>query len=239
MIDVQILPILDDNYCYVIKSDCGAVAVLDPGVADPVIDFLEQHGLRPDYILNTHHHWDHVNGNPKLVKKYGAKIVAPKAEASKIKGAEVLLSDGDVFSLGQSEARIIETPGHTAGGICYYFEESGIVFTGDTLFVMGCGRLFEGSAEDMFQSFEKLKALPDETLVYCGHEYTQSNAEFCLAVDQDNQDLKTRAEDVSNMRADGEYTVPTTIGDEKATNLFMRTKNAEHFGQLRAQKDTF
>lgn len=239
MIDVEIIPILDDNYCYVIKSDCGAVAVLDPGAADPVLDVLKMRGLRPDFILNTHHHWDHVNGNKKLAKEYSAPIVAPKSEAHKIKGAEIFLDDGDTFSLGQSIARIIETPGHTAGGICFYFEKSGIVFTGDTLFAMGCGRLFEGTAEDMFNSLSKLKALPDKTLVYCGHEYTQSNAQFCLAYDQDNSALKKRAKEVETLRAAGKFTVPSTIGAEKSTNIFMRAKNAEHFGQLRAQKDNF
>lgn len=239
MINVTLIPILNDNYAYLIESDCGAVAVLDPGEAAPVIDVLEGRGLKPDYVLNTHHHWDHVNGNQDIVQKYGAQIVAPQSEAKKIKGAQILLSHRDVFNLGQSQAEIIETPGHTAGGICFYFEQSGVVFTGDTLFSMGCGRLFEGTAHDMYESFSKLKALPDDTIVYCGHEYTLSNAMFCLSYDKDNLALKARAENVKTLRNENIPTLPTTIGLEKATNIFMNAKSAAHFAQLRTLKDNF
>ncbi|MGN7438172.1 MAG: hydroxyacylglutathione hydrolase [Alcanivorax sp.] len=241
MITVEIIPIIEtnQNYAYLIQTDCGKVAVLDPGEADPIIDILEQKNITPDYILITHHHWDHVNGIPKIKKKYDCPVVIPKAEESKIKYGDITLNDGDVFELGEEKAHIILTPGHTAGGICYYFPDSNIVFTGDTLFSLGCGRLFEGTAEDMFTSFEKLKKLPDGTLVYCGHEYTRANAGFCLSVAPDNAALKQRIAEVKTLRAENKPTLPTTIGIEKKTNVFMQTKTAQEFGDLRRKKDNF
>ena len=176
-ISVQIIPILKDNYTYLLEAEDGTTAILDPGEADPVISVLEDRGLKLDYILNTHHHWDHVNGNPKLQKHFGAKLVVPEKEKDQIKGnINITLNEGDIFELGPASANIIETPGHTMGHICYHFAASDVLFTGDTVFSMGCGRLFEGTAEDMFKSFEKIKALPDDTMIYCGHEYTRGGA---------------------------------------------------------------
>lgn len=239
MIDIKIIPILKDNYAYLLKSPCGKVAVLDPGEADPIIEVLSAQGLRPDFILNTHHHWDHTDGNTVLKRKYGAQIVAPEKEATLIKGVDVTVKEGDVFIFGTENAQIIETRGHTRGGICFYFENSSAIFTGDTLFSLGCGRLFEGTAQDMFGGFQKIKALPDETLIYCGHEYTRGNAGFCLSQDRDNQDLKKRIEQIKALRADGQPTIPTTLAIEKKTNIFMQAKSAEEFAALRIKKDNF
>ncbi|MCF6296004.1 MAG: hydroxyacylglutathione hydrolase [Flavobacteriaceae bacterium] len=239
MINVQIIPILRDNYTYLIRSENGLTAIIDPGEANPVIDVLEAQGLTLDYILNTHHHGDHTDGNTALKGKYNAQIVAPAKEARAIKDVDIALHEGDRFEFGDDSAHIIETPGHTAGGICFYFKQSGIVFTGDTLFSLGCGRLFEGTAQDMFASFQKLRALPDDTKVYCGHEYTRGNAGFCLSQDRENPALKARIEQVKDLRANNQPTLPTTIELEKETNIFMKAKSAEEFSALRQKKDSF
>lgn len=239
MIDIQIIPILKDNYTYLLQSSCGKVAVLDPGEAAPVIEVLNAQGLKLDFILNTHHHWDHTDGNAALKRKYGAQIVAPEKEASLIKGVDIAVKEDDIFTLGTEQAQIIETPGHTRGGICFYFKDSAAIFTGDTLFSLGCGRLFEGTAQDMFNGFKKIMALPDETLIYCGHEYTRGNAGFCLSQDRDNENLKKRIEQIKALRAEGKPTIPTTLAMEKKTNIFMRAKSAEEFAALRLKKDNF
>lgn len=238
MIDTQIIPILKDNYAYLLQSPCGKVAVLDPGEADPIIEILSAQGLHPDFILNTHYHWDHTDGNTALKRKYGAQIIAPEKEAALIKDVDITVKEGDIFTLGTENAQIIETHGHTRGGICFYFEDSAAIFTGDTLFSLGCGRL-EGTAQDMFEGFQKIMALPDETLIYCGHEYTRGNAGFCLSQDRDNEDLKKRIEQIKTLRADGQPTIPTTLALEKKTNIFMQTKSAEEFAALRLKKDNF
>lgn len=239
MINVQTIPILDDNYAYLITSSDGKTAILDPGIAPPIIDILDQQNIKPDYILLTHHHWDHVNGAPKIKEKYNAQIVAPKYEKHIIKGVDITVKEGNIFALGEDKAHIIHTPGHTAGGICFYFKESHIIFTGDTLFSLGCGRLFEGTAADMFGSFEKLKALPDETLIYCGHEYTRGNAGFCLAMDPNNTDLKTRIDEIKSLRERSLPTIPVSIGTERKTNIFMHAETPEDFKSLREKKDQF
>jgi hydroxyacylglutathione hydrolase len=240
MITVDILPILDDNYAYLISAPCGTTAIIDPGHGDQIIAYLDNKNVKPDYIINTHHHWDHVNGNPKVKAKYNIKIAAPIRSENLIKGGvDIPLTDGDIFKLGDEEAVIIETPGHTMDGICLYFKESGIVFTGDTLFSMGCGRLFEGSAEDMFTSFQKIATLPDDTMIYCGHEYTRANAGFCLAVDRHNDALKKRIEEVKSLRSNGLPTLPVSLKTEKETNVFMKAKSAEEFAALRRKKDSF
>lgn len=241
MIHVHILPIIPDNqnYAYFIQTPQGLSALIDPGEAAPIIDFLEEHGFKPDYIINTHHHWDHVNGNKALSKRYDLKIIAPQKEQHRIGHVDITLKDGDIFEFGEEVIQAIETPGHTAGALCYYFEHSGIVFTGDTLFSMGCGRLFEGTPAQMFESFQKLMALPDETLVYCGHEYTKGNAGFCLLYDRENPILRARIEEVKALCKEGKPTLPTSIGLEKQTNIFMRAKSAEEFAALRKKKDNF
>ncbi len=239
MISIELIPTFSDNYAYLIEMQDGHVAVVDPGEAKPVEDVLTKKGLKLDYILITHHHWDHVDGIPDLVEKYAPKIAGPKKEAQRIGKLDIALQDQDILTIGAEEISIIETPGHTLGGICFYFKESNALFTGDTLFSMGCGKLFEGTALNMYSSFQKLKSLPDEVLVYCGHEYTKGNAGFCLAHDKDNDALKKRIKDVKELRKNGLPTIPVSLGIEKKTNLFMKAKSAEEFALLRSKKDNF
>lgn len=234
-LSIDIVPILQDNYAYILRSG-DQIAVLDPGEAAPVISALDG---RLDYVLNTHHHGDHTAGNAELIKHYNAKLVAPAAESSRIKHADVQLSDGDIFEFGETRAHIIETPGHTSGGICYYFEDDKILFTGDTLFSLGCGRLFEGTPEQMFASLQKIKTLPDDTHIYPGHEYTQSNAVFCLHMEPDNAALQNRADQINDLRVQGKPTIPVSLGLEKETNVFLRAENASEFARLRQLKDRF
>lgn len=237
MIDVQIIPILKDNYAYLLIADNGETAIIDPGEAAPIIVELDKKNLSLDYVINTHHHWDHTDGNESLIEKFDAKLVGPSKEAMKIPGLDILLSEGDMFEFGEENIQILETPGHTLGHICLYFPQNKMVFTGDTLFLMGCGRLFEGTAEQMWTSFEKLIALPDDTKVYCGHEYTSGLGKFCLTVEPENDALKQRMNEVRTLRANKKPTVPGTIGLEKETNSFMRAGSAERFAEIRALRD--
>lgn len=240
MITVDIIPILEDNYAYLITAPCGTSAILDPGHGKQVIAWLEEKSIKPDFILNTHHHWDHVNGNPEIKAKYKIKTAAPVVREHLIKGGvDIPLHDGDIFKLGDEKAYIIATPGHTMDGICFYFKDSGIIFTGDTIFSMGCGRLFEGTPADMFTSFQKIAALPDNTMIYCGHEYTKGNAGFCLSLDRDNEALKKRIADVKELRSKNLPTIPVSLKTEKETNVFMKAKSAEEFAALRQKKDNF
>ncbi len=237
MINIDIIPVYTDNYAYLIQTPDGTTAIIDPGESAPVIEILEQKGISLDYILNTHHHWDHVDGNPDLLTRYTVQVAAPAKEVRKIGRVDIPLHDGDIFHLGNQEVHIIETPGHTIGGICFYFPNSNAIFTGDSVFSMGCGRLFEGTAADMFASFQKVKALPDNTLIYCGHEYTKGNAGFCLSQDKDNDDLKQRIKEVKHLRSKDLPTIPVSLETEKKTNIFMKAKSAEEFAALRRKKD--
>lgn len=239
MITVTLIPILKDNYAYLLEADTGDIAVLDPGEAGPIIDLLSEKNLKPDYIFNTHHHGDHTAGNAALLKHYDSKLAGPKADAHRIPNMEILLSESDSFRFGTENVQILETPGHTTGGICFYFPDSGCAFTGDCLFLMSCGRIFEGTSEQMWDSLSKIAALPDETLIYCGHEYTVSNAEFCLHVEPDNDLIKNRYEEVKSLRAQGLPTIPAPLSLEKQTNVFLRAGSAENFAVLRKQKDDF
>jgi len=236
MLNVTILPILEDNYAYIIRAD-DQIAIIDPGAAEPVIDYLEKHALTPDYIFNTHHHWDHVNGNLKIKEKYGCKIIGPKEGEDKIKGLDITKRHDDVFQFGNENVQVIKAAGHTNGHICFYFQQSKILFSGDALFSMGCGRLFEGTAEDMFAGFEHIKRLPDDTQIYCGHEYTLGNAEFCLTIEPDNQDIMQRYKEVQDLRAQNRPTIPTTLGQERKTNVFLRAETAQELKRIRELKD--
>ena len=248
------IPVLTDNYIYLLHdSVSGETAVIDPALAQPVLEVLDTNGWQLTYILNTHHHWDHVGGNLELKKKTGCKIIAATADSERIPGIDRGVFEGDVIALGSHQATIIETLGHTSGHIVYYFAKDEALFCGDTLFAMGCGRLFEGSAEQMWTSLQKLKGLPLSTRVYCTHEYTQANGHFALSVEPDNLQLQRRMIEVAELRLINKPTVPSTIGDEKATNPFFREdsrslqknlglenqSSVSVFTELRKRKDSF
>jgi len=235
--NIELIPLLQDNYAYLLSADDGTCAIVDPSVGKDTISFLNKRDIKPEYVLNTHHHWDHTGGNAELKKAFGAKIAGPIADAHRIEDLDIGLKENDVFKLGTSEARIIETPGHTSGHICFHFEKDQALFCGDTLFLMGCGRLFEGTAEQMWHSLSKILDLPDETKIYCGHEYTLANAEFCLTIEPENKDLIARIEEVKSLRNQNKPTIPATLELEKRTNAFLRAGSAYRFGEIRALKD--
>ncbi len=238
MLTVTLVPILEDNYAYIIQSQ-DSIAIIDPGESKAIINALEKLNITPSFILNTHHHWDHVNGNKQIKEKYNVEIIGPESERKSIPELDTGLKNGDIFNFGDETVEVIETQGHTLGHICFYFKNSKILFSGDTLFSLGCGRLFEGTAEQSFNSFKKLKALPDDTKIYCGHEYTLENAEFCLSVDPDNQHLIKRIKEIENLRTNNKPTLPVTLEQEKKTNIFLKAKNAEEFKKFRELKDNF
>lgn len=237
-LEVELLPALSDNYVYLLhEPDRGATGVVDPAVAAPVLEALARRGRRLDLILVTHHHGDHTGGLAELKAATGCRAVGPRAEAARIPGLDLLVGEGDRVPFGALEAEVLETPGHTAGHISYRFAAADALFCGDTLFALGCGRLLEGDAPTMWRSLGKLRALPEATAVYCGHEYTQSNARFALAVDGANEALRARAAEVDELRRRGAPTIPSTIGLELRTNPFLRAADAAAFGELRRKKD--
>ncbi len=230
---IHILPILADNYSYVLEAD-GEAIVIDPGESALVIYFLEKHKLRLVHILNTHHHWDHTDGNLELQEFSGARITGP--DDDRIPGVEARLREGDRFLWSGTHADVIETPGHSSSHICFYFPELKALFTGDTVFSMGCGALFEGTKEQMWQSFEKILRLPDDTNIYCGHEYTLANGQFCQKVEPDNTDITARMKQAKDLRRQHLPTIPVTLGTEKKTNVFLRAGSADNFGNFREKK---
>ena len=236
---ITLIPVYRDNYAYLIQSAAGDAAIVDPGEAKPVLDYISAHNIKLSYILNTHHHWDHTTGNKEVANATGAKIVGPAAEEDKIGKLDIGLKDGDVFDLFGYKFNIIHTPGHTHGHICFYCADEKIIFTGDTLFSMGCGRLSEGTAEELFDSMNKLRPLPDDVLIYCGHEYTENNGNFALSITPDNSDIIARLDEVKALRAQGKPTLPSAMGVEKKTNIFLMAKTAADFADLRLKKDKF
>lgn len=232
------IPVLSDNYVWLVHdSGSGETVVVDPAVAQPVLDAAADRGWRITQIWNTHWHGDHIGGNAAIKAATGARVTAPAAELAKIPDVDHAVGEGDVVRLGAHAARVMAVPAHTAGHIAYHFADDQIVFVGDTLFAMGCGRLFEGTAAQMFANMARLAALPQETCVYCAHEYTLSNGKFAIRAEPDNAAIAARLAQVEAMRARGEATVPTTIALERATNPFMRARTVAELAGRRAEKD--
>ncbi len=252
MLEIIRIPVLKDNYVWLLHSGM-TVAVVDPAVEGPVVAELDHTGRRLTHILNTHHHNDHVGANLALKARYGCKIVGPLADRDRIPGIDLALAEGDAITLGDATAKVFDVPGHTRGHIAFWFADEKALFCGDTLFALGCGRLFEGTPDQMWNSLLKLRAMPDETLVCCAHEYTQSNARFAVTADPGNARLAARAAEIDAMRAKGEATVPSLLGVEKATNPFLRADDpalaaayglagrdpVTVFAAIRAAKDRF
>ncbi|HRY06665.1 MAG TPA: hydroxyacylglutathione hydrolase [Hyphomicrobiaceae bacterium] len=222
-LDIHLFPCLDDNYGVLIHDpSSGATASIDAPDADDVRAALAQKGWKLTHILTTHHHHDHTGGNVELKAESGCMIIGPKGEAAKVPGIDQAVGEGDKFKLGGFEVNVIETPGHTLGHVTYHIPAANVAFAGDTLFALGCGRIFEGTPEMMFNALQKLAALPGDTVVYCGHEYTAANARFALTIEPGNQALQQRMKEIEALRAAGQPTVPTTIAAELSTNPFLR-----------------
>jgi len=237
---IKIIPCLQDNYSYlIIDEESNIACVVDPSEADPVIKYLENTQIKLKFILNTHHHYDHVGGNQKLKKKYGASVIGYQGDKERIPGIDILVDDQEIWIHKNFEAKIIHIPGHTLGHICFYFHKDEAVFTGDTLFSLGCGRIFEGTYDQMFDSLKKLKMLPKNTKVFCGHEYTLQNSKFCIANDENNENLKNKINDIKIKLKSGLSTIPSTIKDELECNIFLRSSNVKNFSKLRDLKDNF
>ena len=251
---VTTIPCLTDNYAYVISdNNSKIVGVVDPSEASPVVSFLKKQNLKLNYILNTHHHFDHIGGNLELKKIYNAKVVGFVGDKHRIPEIDITLSNNEKWIFGNETVKILHIPGHTLGHICFFFEKEKIAFTGDTLFSLGCGRIFEGDHNQMLTSLNKIKKLPKDTMIYCGHEYTYKNAKFCIKYDSGNIDLKNKFEKIKKLRSSNLPTIPSKLEDELKTNIFLRCdqkdlkiklnmKNQEDlkvFRKVRDLKDNF
>lgn len=251
---VHQFPCLGDNYGYLIHDEENDLtAAIDTPEASKIEEALKEKGWKLTHILNTHHHFDHAGGNEELKRKWGCVIVGSKSDAARIPGIDEQVGDGDIYTFGNHKAKVMDVSGHTQGHIAYYFEADRILFSGDALFALGCGRLFEGSPEQMWTSLQKLIALPDDTTVYCAHEYTQSNARFALTVEPQNSELQARAKVIDDLRSANKPTVPSNLGVEKRTNPFLRPMSSdlqetlgmtaaplvEVFAETRLRKDNF
>ena len=237
---VEIIKCLKDNYSYVIIDEkYNHACVVDPSEAEPIINFVESKNIKLKFVLNTHHHYDHVGGNNDLKKKYKIKIVGFKNDKQRIPNIDILLENNEIWKSENFEAKIIHIPGHTSGHICFYFIKEKIAFTGDTLFSLGCGRIFEGTYEQMYNSLNKLKKLPPDTKIYCGHESTLQNSLFCSKYDKNNKNLKKKILEIKHKLEKNLPTVPSTLREELTYNIFLRAKNLKDFSKLRDLKDNF
>jgi len=254
MLNIDIVTCLEDNYSFVIhNTETNTVAVIDPSEFEPINSFIEKKFKKIDYILNTHHHFDHTGGNLNLKKKYNARIVGSKKDEKRIPGIDIKLSDGENFKFGNIEFKIFFIPGHTSGHICFYSKSKKIIFTGDTLFSLGCGKVFEGTYQEMLDSLNLIKKLPIDTQVYCGHEYTKKNLNFCIKYDVNNSNLKKKGKWIVAKIDANQPTIPTTIEEELNMNIFLRcnipmikkslgmenSTELEVFKKLRDLKDIF
>ncbi len=254
MVNIDIINCLNDNYSYIIhEPETNIVAVVDPSEFKPVNLLIEKKFKKIDYILNTHHHFDHVGGNNELKKKYNCKIIGSHFDLNRIPGIDISLKENEKFTLGNIVFNTLFIPGHTSGHIAFFSEKEKIIFTGDTLFSLGCGRIFEGTYEEMFQSLQKIKSLPKKTRIYCGHEYTKKNYNFCKEYDPTNKLLEQKINWINLKIKEGTPTVPVTIEEEINTNIFLRCDNPSVkanlgmeeasslmiFKKLRDLKDTF
>ena len=238
---IHMFPCLSDNYGLLLHDpDSGLTASIDTPDADEILKQCRIKGWTLSHIFNTHHHWDHTGGNEALAAQIkGLNIIGPAHDAARIPGLTTGVRGGGHFDFGAQKIEVLETPGHTTGHIIYYVSTAATAFVGDTLFKMGCGRLFEGSPEDMFDSMAKIAALPDETQLYCAHEYTLSNGRFAITAEPDNQDIKDEMERAAALREKDLPTVPTSVALEKRINPFMRAATAKELGKIRAAKDSF
>lgn len=253
-LELEVFLCRSDNFGVLVHDpESGLTASIDAPEEAAVAAAAKRRGWKISHILTTHHHTDHVEGNLALKEQFGCEIIGPVNEAVAIPGLDKSMADGDSFPFGDHVVHVIETPGHTVGHICYHFADDKLLFAADTIFALGCGRLLERPAADMWHSLQKLAVLPDETAIYFGHEYTLSNARFALTIDPDNERLKTRAAEIEALRAEGRFTIPTTLGLEKETNPFLRAAdpairrnllmesktNEEVFAEIRRRKDNF
>jgi hydroxyacylglutathione hydrolase len=237
---IEILKCLQDNYSYLIIDETNKNAcVIDPGESIPIINFIEKNNIKLKYILNTHHHYDHIGGNLELKEKYKSKIVAFKDDKSRIPEVDVFVQNNQIWKADNFEAKIYHIPGHTSGHIAFYFFNEKKIFTGDTLFSLGCGRIFEGTYKEMFNSLNKIKKLPKETKIYCGHEYTLQNSNFCIQQDPKNSKLKDKIIKIKKKLENGLPTLPTILSEEIECNIFLKANNIETFSKLRDLKDNF
>ena len=237
---IEIIKCLQDNFSYVLINQSNKnCCVIDPGEAEPIINFLEKNDLNLKYILNTHHHYDHVGGNEVLKKKFNSKIVGYIGDKSRIPHIDICVNDNDIWKEDIFEAKIYHVPGHTLGHICFHFFKNKVIFTGDTLFSLGCGRIFEGSYEQMFNSLQIFKKFEKDTKIYCGHEYTLKNSEFCLAQDSSNAKLLQKVKEIKEKIKQGKTSMPSTIDAELNCNIFLISNDLENFKKLRDLKDNF
>ena len=237
---IEIIPCLKDNYSYLLIDEKEKIAcVVDPSESKPIIEYLENHKINLKFILNTHHHHDHVGGNKELKNKYNSNIIGFKGDKDRIPEIDILVGDQDTWKNGNFEAKIFHIPGHTSGHICFYFYNNKSVFTGDTLFSLGCGRIFEGTYSEMYESLEKIKKLPEDTKIFCGHEYTLNNSRFCIEYDKKNENLRNKIINIKKKLKEGLPTIPSTIKDELECNIFLRSENVKTFSKLRDLKDNF
>ena len=251
---IATIPCLTDNYAYIINdNNSKTTGVVDPSEAGPIISYLKKKNLNLNYILNTHHHFDHIGGNTELKKIYKSKVVGFTNDKHRIPGIDITVKDNEKWKFGNLNVKILHIPGHTLGHICFFFEKEKIAFTGDTLFSLGCGKIFEGDHKQMLSSLNKIKTLSKDTKIYCGHEYTYKNAEFCMKYDSGNIYLKKHFEKIKKLRLKNIPTVPSKLEDELKSNIFLRCdqkdlkiklnmKNEEDvkvFKKVRDLKDNF